>query len=286
MLATHENLLLSSMLLWTDNRLLTQGLAYHTVTGQFYPLTQYYNDYQTFSASFKPICSDISVPGATIMTGAYVNNTLLYNGQSGMSIDYANGNIYLPNSFKVTSPISGIYSFNEICVTFASYSDITILFETKLSLRPKVPQVPTGMFNNQLTYPVIFLKNEIGHNEPFSFGGLKNTISEVNMYVFAESQFQLDAIVSNFKDAKDKYIPFLSASEMPFNNMGGFKNNIPYNYTGIVGNRVAAGNGIFISDVTITDWGRRGLASDIAKMTTEAFFSLATFTLERVRNTK
>jgi len=274
------------MLLWADNRLLTQGQAFYTVTGQFYPLTQYYAGQQTFSASFKPLCSDLSIPNATIMTGAYVNNTFLYNGQSGLSIDYANGNIYLPSSFNVTSPISGVYSFNEICVTFASYSDISILFETKLSLRPKVPQVPTGMFNNQLSYPVIFLKNEIGHNDAFAFGGLKNSISEVNAYVFAESQFQLDAIISNFKDAKDKYIPYLSQSEMPFNNLGGWKNNIPYNYTGLVGNRVSQGNGIFISDVTVTDWGRRGLASDIAKMTTEAFFSLATFTLERIRETK
>jgi hypothetical protein len=285
MLATYENLLVSSTILYLNNRLLTQGQAFYTTTGQFYPIQQTFNGFKTYSSSFKPLCSDISVPNCTVMTGVYIGNSFVANGQSGVSIDYYNGNVYIPDSIQINSPISGIYSFNEVPAIVASFSDMTILFETKMSLRPKLPQIPTGVLNNQFAYPVIFVKNELGNNEPWALGGLKKTNSEINCYVFAESQFQLDAICSNFKDAMNEYIPLLNSNEFPFNNLGGFKNNIPYNYTGIVGNRVAQGLGALIESVEISDFGKRAMAADIQKMTNESFFSFITLKIARVRNT-
>ncbi len=286
MLPKYENLLTSSFLLYLDNRLLTQCSGFYNTSTLFYPITQTFNGYYTYSAPFKPLVGDTSVPIANIMTGVYLNGNFITIGQSGLvNIDYTNGNLYFLNQLPSNSVISGMYSFNEAAIVLPSFSDITVLFETKLSIRPKVPQIPTGLFNNQLSYPAIFIKNEVGSNTPWAFGGLKNTTSEINAYIFAESQFQLDAIVSNFKDAYQEYVPLLGIDEFPYNNMGGFKNGIPYNYTGISSKKIQNGSGAFISDVTITDWGRRGLSSDIAKMTTEAFFSLATFTIEKVRLT-
>ncbi len=283
---SYENLLVSSFLLYLDNRILTNSSGFYTYGSQFYPILQTYNGYTTYSAPFKPLIADASVPGATVMTGIYVNNVPITKGQSGLAeIDYVNGNLYFSSPLPAGTRVSGNYSFNEVAVNLSSFSDVTVLFETKLSLRPKVPQIPTGLFNNQLSYPIIFIKNEAGNNEPFAFGGMKSTKSEINAYIFAESQFQLDAICSNFKDALHEYVPLLAANEFPFNNMGGFKNNVAYNYTGLAGNRVSQGQGALITSVDITDFTKRGLTAEVQKMTTESFFSLATFTLEGIRYT-
>lgn len=287
MLPLYENLLTSSFLLYLNNRILTQCSGMYTAGTLFYPIPQYYQGYYTYASPFIPLISDTSVPGAQVMTGIYINGNFITKGQSGLAeIDYANGNLYFTSQLPPKTMISGNYSFNEVNVVMASLPDVNVLFETKLTIRPKIPIVPTGIFNNQITYPAIFIKNEIGNNENWAFGGTVMTKSIINAYIFAESQFQLDALVSNFKDAHYQYVPILNSSEFPFNNMGGYLNNIQYNYTGIVGNRVANGQGALIESVEITDWGRRGLAADIAKMTTEAFFSLATFTLTRERLTK
>ena len=284
---TYENLLTSSFLLYLNNRVLTQGSGFYTTSTLFYPITQTYNGYYTYSAPFKPLVSDISVPGAKVLTGVYLNNNFITKGQSGLAeIDYNNGNLYFTNQLPANSRISGEYSFNEINIVLSSFSDITMLFETKLSLRPKIPQVQTGLFNNVMSFPAVFIKNELGHNEPFAFGGLKQTKSEINAYIFADSQFQLDAICSIFKDSLHEYVPYLNSSESPYNNMGGFKNNIPYNYTGVIGQKVQNGQGVLIESVEITDFGSRGVVKDIQKMTTEAFFSFATFGLTRERLTK
>ena len=286
MVPCYENLLLSSTLLYLNNRLLTQGSGFYTTSTQFYPINQIFNGKYSYSSPFKPLVSDISVPGATVMTGVYINSTFITKGQSGLvDIDYTNGNLYFSSPLPSNSIVSGTYSFNEAPVISASFSDLNILFETRLALRPKSPQIPTGLFNNQMSYPAIFIKNEVGNNEPWAIGGLKKTNSEINCYVFAESQFQLDAICSNFKDADYEYIPLLNTNEFPFNNLGGFKDNIPYNYTGLVGNRVSQGLGALIESVEISDFGKRALSADIQRMTTESFFSFITFKIGRVRNT-
>ena len=215
-----------------------------------------------------------------------MNGSFITKGQSGLAeIDYNNGNLYFTGNLPPNAMISGNYSISEVDVVMASFPDVVMLFETRLPLRPKYPIIPSGLFNNRIAYPAIFLKNELGENKPFAFGGLDETKTIINAYIFAESQLQLDAVCSCCKDMNYKYITYLNANEQPFNTMGGFKNNLLYNYTGLVGNRVSAGQGVLIDNVSITDWGRRGINSEISKMTTESFFSLVTFTLRRERVT-
>ena len=288
MITTYEPLLTSSFLLYLNNRIQAGYSGIYNVGTQLYsmPFQSYYGLY-TYSTPFKPWIYDASVPGATVMTGVILNGVPITKGQSGLvEFDYEHGDVYFSAPLPVGSILSGNYSFSEVDVVLSSYPDINQLFETRLTLRPKQPQTPTGRYNNQLSYPTIYLKNEIGNNKPWAFGGNQMTETTINAYIFAESQFQLDNICSCFKDANYQYVPYINQSEFPMNNYGGFKNNIPYNYTGLIGNRVAQGQGVLISDVSITDWGRRGINAEISRMTTESFFSLVTFKLTRERITQ
>jgi len=43
-----DNQIMSSLLLWFDNKLLTKGEAYQNTTGQFYSVSDEYYGYETY----------------------------------------------------------------------------------------------------------------------------------------------------------------------------------------------------------------------------------------------
>ena len=71
-----DNQVMSSMLLWFDNKLLTKGEAHQNTTGQFYSVSDEYYGYNTYASTYSQIVSDVSVSGVTIPTGLYAGNTL------------------------------------------------------------------------------------------------------------------------------------------------------------------------------------------------------------------
>ena len=64
-----DNQVMSSMLLWFDNKLLTKGEAYQNTTGQFYSVSDEFYGYDTYASTYSQIVADASVTGATIPTG-------------------------------------------------------------------------------------------------------------------------------------------------------------------------------------------------------------------------
>ena len=64
-----DNQVLSSFLLWFDNKLLTKGEAYQNVTGQFYSVLDDYYGYNAYASSYSQIVADASIPGAVLPTG-------------------------------------------------------------------------------------------------------------------------------------------------------------------------------------------------------------------------
>ena len=78
-----DNQVMSSFLLWFDNRLLTKGEAFQNVTGEFFEVSDDYFGYNTYASSYSQIVSDASISGANIPTGLYVENTLVNVGQGG-----------------------------------------------------------------------------------------------------------------------------------------------------------------------------------------------------------
>jgi len=279
-----DNQIMSSFLLWFDNKLLSKGEAYQNTTGEFYSVSDEFYGYDTYASSYSQLVSDVSVSGVVIPTGLYVGNNLVNVGEGGSdglyAIDYGNGRSYW--SGTQSSNVTGSFSIKDFNVFLTNSTEDEILFQTQYTNRNEISTVvPTGLEAGTKTYPVVYLKNNGSFNEPFAFGGQDNTVMNVRAIVIADSQFDIDAIGSLFRDLKTTNISIFEASEMPFNQFGYYKNNIQYNYTGVVASK-AGSEGIFLEDVNVARFDRV-LENEVRKFNPNVYSTLIDFELNKVR---
>lgn len=278
-----DNQVMSSFLLWFDNRLLTKGEAFQNVTGEFFGVSDDYFGYNTYASSYSQIVSDASISGANIPTGLYVENTLANVGQGGSTglyaIDYANGRSYWSGAQNGT--VSGSFAIKDFNVFLTSRTEDEILFQTQYTNRNKISSVvPTGLEQDTKTYPVVYIKPDGSSNEPIAFGGQDNTIINVRAIVIADSQFDIDAIGSLFRDQRQINMALLEPSEMPFNQFGYYRNS-QFNYTGLVNGKDDSQQ-IFIEDVNISRFDRV-LENEVRKFNPNVYSTLIDFELSKFR---
>lgn len=228
-----DNQVSSSFLMWFDHTLLSKGEAYYTVSSNFPSNTSYFNGLYSYNGPYKGLVYDSSISGATIMTGVYVNSVKYNLGSSPLSgINYSEGQVFLSSGGLA---VSGSYSVKEFNVLLTSQSEESLLFETQYVRRSKVPTgILKGSLNeNVITYPVIFIKSQGSSNTPFAFGGTDETRLDFRAIVISDSQYNLDAICSLFRDRNYDNVPLISSSDNPFNVLGSFKSGIVFNYDSI-----------------------------------------------------
>jgi len=239
MKAQWDNKVISSFYLWFNHTLLEKGEAFQNVSSLFYPTNTKYNGLYAYACPYNQLVSDSSITGAIIISGIYLNGAFVTTGQSGFhGIDFEHGRAYFTSGLSASTVISGNYAYKEVNVVLTNQNEQKLLFETQYNPRPKLGQVPTGLFTNQLTYPVVFLTDVGSTNEPFAFGGMDNSILDVGAIILADSKFNLSAINSIFKDRARTTIPVLEASEFPFNVYGELKSG--YNYNTLTSGRAEA----------------------------------------------
>lgn len=244
-----DNILMSSMIMWMDNILLTKGEAFQNYNSKFYPVTNIYNGFYTYGLPFRQVVSDSSITGANLLSGVYVNNSFIAVGQSGLSgINPNNGQVYF-GSDQSSNTLSGIYAVKDFNIYLTSEPEEKLLFESQFQVRPKTTQVATGLAIDSITYPCVFLKNNGGDNQPFALGGQDNTIVQVRAIVVANNMFNLDAVCSILKDTARRYIPLVY--NPPFNNFGALNSGY-YNYNSLVSNISLSNQAFYIEEVNIS----------------------------------
>jgi hypothetical protein len=279
-----DNQVLSSFLLWFDNKLLTKGEAFQNTTGQFYSVLDDHYGYNAYASSYSQIVADASIPGATIPTGLYAGNTLVNVGEGGnvglYAIDYNNGRSYW--SGAQSSDVTGSFAIKDFNVFLTNQTEDEILFQTQYTNRNQISDVvPTGLQPDTKTYPVVYLKNAGGRNEPFAFGGQDNTIVYTRAIIVADSQYEVDAIGSIFRDTQKEYIPLLTQAEQPFNALGGYRDNVQYNYTGITDCKDESQKA-FLDEVNISRFDR-SLENEVRKFNPNVYSSIIDFEISKVR---
>ena len=287
MKAQYSNQLISSFLLFLENRVTKSGESYFNISGNFYPSTSLYNGLATYSSQFRPIIADHSIGAATHMTGVYLNSVFITPGTSGFSgINYAAGQLYFTGRLPSTATLSGAFTVNEFNFLLTDKSDEEILFETKYSNRPTnniTATNQTGLNSNQITYPVIFLKNDGGQNEEYCFGGIERTETNVKGILLCDSQFNLDAISSILKDSVRTNVPLLSASQFPFNYLGYHRSGY-YNYDSLVASNLANNQVAFIEDVFVSKFNTNSLlTSELKKINPNIYVGIAEWTISKIR---
>ena len=255
----HDNQVMSSFLLFTDNLLCGTGQAYTNWGSPFYRISGNVNPYYVYSAPYRPFVADSSVPGAVVMSGVYLNNSFIRTGQSGfVDINYDKGLVYFSN--PVTGNLSGNYAVKDFSIVLTNKPEENLLIETKHNLKPKVGDTITGLNLNDIVYPVVYLKDNGGFNEAFSLGGCEESVTKARIIVLASSLYEKDAVGSLLKDTARSFIGLLTPSEMPFNSLGGFKSGV-YNYRNLVAGKAGASNTLFIKRANVSTFSQENFQS-------------------------
>ena len=280
-----DNQIMSSVLLWFDNKLLTKGEAFQNTTGQFYSVLDDYYGYNAYASSYSQIVSDASIAGATIATELYLggvpwspSNT---PGASPLiAIDYNNGRSYWDAAYA--SDITGSFAIKDFNVFLTNQTEDEILFQSQYTNRNQITGlVPTGLEPDTKTYPVVYLKNDGSYNVPFAFGGQDNTIMNIRAIVVADSQFEVDAIGSIFRDEKMTNIALFEETDMPFNSFGGYRDNVQYNYTGITSTKNDSQK-LFLEDVNVSRFDK-ALENEVRKFNPNVYSTIIDFEINKIR---
>ncbi len=276
---------ISSFLLWADNMLSRTGQAFTNFGSIFYPVRDNIYGYYTYGCPFKPLVADVSIQGATVMTGIYLNNNFITIGTSGLAdINYGKGEVYFTGALPSNTVVSGNYAVKDLVTVITDNPDDVILFETKYEIRPKTYHKATGLPPESLTVPMMFVKNDGGENSLFSLDGLEASELYIRAVILADSQFLLDSVGSLFKDRVRTRIPLLELSEMPFNNLGGYKSGVPFDYSVFSTGKVAQNTSLFVEKVEFSKFtSRNKLASQLDAVNTSLYYGFLDFTVNMVR---
>ena len=297
----YENSLMSSFLLYVDNKVLKKGDAYTNHSGYFYPVTNSFKDYDVVASPFKQFVYDTSVTGATVMSGIYYDTSssssttfdgraneqhkFIKVGTSGFqSINHHEGSVYFNTGNFVSNGnyrVSGHYSVKDFNTYITQENEEDLLFERKFYLKPKTNQSVTGLAPDAEPYPAIFLKSINSVNEPFAFGGEDNTVVTARAIILSDSAFKMDAVCSILRDTARDYVPLMSAEELPFMAHGGLT-GLEYNYDALKANKVSNDSGVYISSVSVSKNVAR--QSDMKNVNTNVFTAFVDFEFEKVRS--
>jgi hypothetical protein len=276
------NSVMSSFLLWIDNKILVKGDAYTNIASRFYRTEDNYNNLYSYSLPYKQLVADASITGASIMSGIYVNNVLVTTGVSGLlAVNYQEGQAYFSSNMDAHS-ISGAYAVKDFNIYLTSEPDYKLLFETKFDVRPKTSKDITGLATNTVTIPAIFLRNETSDNIPFAFGGQEDTRLRIRAIVIADTQFLLDAACSILRDAARSSVALIPVGEMPFNHFGYTSG---YNYSKLIENKLSSTDCLWINRVNVSAFNlnHSTVLSDLQTLNLKIFASIVDFEIDSIR---
>lgn len=282
MKATFDNKVISSFTLWLNHVLLKKGEAFTNHGSYFYLSNQLYNGYYTYTSPFSQFAADYSIPNANIPTGIYLNGSFITSGQSNfIGYNYEKGAAYFSSPVSSSAQISGNYAVKDFNVVLTNQPEEKIIFEKEIKLRPRFNQSVTGLANDELTYPVIFVKNEGRINEPFALGGQETSVFDFSLYVFSDSRFKLDGCISLLCDTARSLMPLMEPYEMPYNSIGNFNSGIQFNYETVIANK-SPSTALYITQVTQSRFSQQ-LYRNLRQVNSEAFFEIIDFKLEKQR---
>ena len=220
MIAQLDSKIISSLLLLLDNEIQSKGRAFQNVTTQFYPTTSPYANTYVYTSPYKPLCNDVSISGANILSGVYLNNTLVQVGQSGLkAINHYKGALYFTGTNPSSVVISGQAAIKEINVKLTNKQDWKLLFETVYVPNGKNPiSSTTGLALDTETTPVVFLRHKGQENKPFGFSRLDNQSISMRAIIITDNEFQKIGVTTILKNLNYRTVPI--ATSTPFDSMG------------------------------------------------------------------
>lgn len=273
MIPQYQHKLASSFMLWFDNYLLTKGQAYTNTTGRFYNYTdeRLPSTYSVFGSQYKQWVSDSSIAGATIPSGVYVGGTF-YGRATGANndsatriLDFDNGRA-LVSGLATGSTVTGSFAVKDFNIYYSNDTEEDLLVEKKFVINKRIGS------NEEISYiapydqvvPAVYICNASSVNKPFAFGGMDQTVTNLNAVVVAENPYQLDGILSIFADSFNEVIVDVPFDNYPYTEYGDLKSGY-YNYQDLK-NQYINQEKYFVEKVStskLNDKPRKSLVNDL-----------------------
>lgn len=216
-----DNKIMSSLLLYLDHEIQDKGQAYQNEVLTFYPVNSPYANTYVYACNQKPLCNDISISGANILSGVYLNQTFVQVGTSGLAaINHYKGAIYFTGTNPSNVVISGQVAVKEINIKITNQPDYKLLFETQYlsdSSNPASSQV-TGLPLDTEVTPIVFIMRRKQENKPFGFSRLDNQTIGIRTISVVDNEYQEIALTTILKNLNYRTVPLFTST--PFNSVG------------------------------------------------------------------
>jgi hypothetical protein len=212
--------LISSFYLWFDNILTDKGEAVITGRSQVFKFANGINtpsNLNGFYSSERQFCADnLNAPNYI-----YLNSSQVYQNTTGSNkviIDNNQGRILLDKSYGTGINISGNFIQKEINLYITNETEEEILLKNEFFVESG--QSYSG-YTNQIAkarycLPCVFLVNNYSENNGFAIGGLRDTSSYIKAIIFAKSNYQLDGVLSLFRDSSEKCFKIIDQKDFPY----------------------------------------------------------------------
>ena len=269
----YQHKLTSSFMLWFDNFLLTKGQAYTNTTGRFYNYAdeRLPDVYSVFGSQYKQWVTDSSIAGATIPSGVYVGNTF-YGRATGANndsatriLDFDNGRALI-SGLATGSIVTGSFAVKDFNVYYSNDTEEDLIVEKKFIVNKRIgtDETVTYIEPYDQVVPAVYICNASSQNLPFAFGGMDQTVTNINAVLIAENTYQLDGILSIFNDSVDEVIVDIPFDQYPLTEYGDLKSGY-YNYLDFK-NQYIENEKYFVESVKVSkmnDKARKSLVNDL-----------------------
>lgn len=272
MIAHYNNRLLNSFALYVDHQVCEDGLAYVNYSSIFQAVDNIFNGYYAYAAPTKQLVCDVSLTGATQLSGVFVGGTYRNIGQNGLAaINHDLGHVYFTSA--QSSAITGSYAVKEFNVYLTEDTEEKLVFGTKYEVKPKKPQIQTPTEADTVFAPAIFIKTNSVTSEPFCLGGTDKIINDYRAVVISKSAFELDAACGIMQDMSRTYFNLINP---PFGALG--YTGVAYNFTGL-----NVGTEAFIDNVTVSRV-KKGNSSEFNDINSSIFAAFVDFEVHVFKN--
>lgn len=240
--------LVSSFYLWMEDRLAVDGEAVITGKTQTFRYARGLNtpsNLNAFYTSEKQFYADHDLsPSGVFITGVFHPQA---TSGTVVIIDHNEGRILLDQSFGTGITPSGQFVQKEINIYLTNETEEEILTRGEFYIatgQGSISENLNQIAKSKYKLPCIFIGSNFVKNKGFALGGVKETKTVIKGIVFARSNYQLDATISLFADAKERYFKVIDSEDFPYGEYWHVK-SFPYSYTGLAGEV----DGAFIEDV-------------------------------------
>jgi len=240
-----QHTLVTSFYLWFDNYLQKNGEAYKNKTGIFYNMTDDRLDstYNVYSSPYKQFVFDSGLHTGVVNSqgteGAIVLDRIsgetddgaaleFVRGTSGLKIDYENGRVFFTGDDNSKLPgntlaLSGQFAVKDFNLYMTNQTEEDLIIE-KFKTNNRFGNLETsGVAPYDQVLPAVFISSESVNNQPFAFGGLDVTKTNVKAVVMTSDLYCLDCVLSMAADAKKRSFAEVGFADFPITELGDIK---------------------------------------------------------------